>query len=310
VTAVLRFPWLLFAAGVERLRRMPMAMRFGRSVRFLPRILLVVAIVVVARWATEVSPERISLADLVAGKLAPSQSWIIITGDLSDEPGSTGPLHQYRLTDPAVPNAQLFVQSTVAQSLGRTTISGRTQGGHFGVPAGYAWSAQLDADAALAEELPGPWPAAVLGALAMLIVLARRSRYPMFSGDAPSDFAPATAAVRVTASSESGRLGRATIRATLSFTGDQPGAADLRIGSGRPLPVRLHSAFSTVDVGVVHRLSGSAPALRVKAGDDDLTLAFASTRERDAAFAALSAEAQQILEARGLGRASSPQASG
>jgi len=185
VSAILRFPWLLFGAGVERLRGLPVARRLGPSIRWLPRILLLASVVVVARWAVEVSPERISLPDLVAGKLAPSQSWIIVTGDLSDEPGSTDLVHMYRLTDPAAPNANLFVESPVVHSLGRTTISGHTSGGHFGVPAGFAWSAQLDADAALAEELPPPWPAAVLGGLALLIFLGRRSRYPMFSVEPP-----------------------------------------------------------------------------------------------------------------------------
>jgi len=116
--------------------------------------------------------------------------------------------------------------------------------------------------------------------------------------------------MRVSATSEPGARERAAGPATLSFANSEPGAADLVIDDGRPLTVRLHSAFTTVDVGVLHRLRGTSPALRVRSEDGHLTLAFASTRARDSAFAALSAEAHEILDARGLGRASSPQALG
>ena len=308
--AALRFPWLLFAAGVERLRRLPGASRLGRSVRLLPRVLLGAAFVLVALWAGAASPERISLADLAAGKLARSQSWIIVAGDLSEEPDSTDLIHLYRLTDPAAPNASLVVWSPIVQSLGPTVVSGHIEGGHGGVPAGFAWSAQVDADAALAEELPPPRPAVVLLGLGVLIMLAHRSRYPMFSSATPGESDPAASALLVTATSDSGALGGTAIPATLSFTSTEPVIAELTIGDGRTLPVRLHSAFSTVDVGVLYRLGGSLPALRVRSANDDLTLTFASASERDSAFAALSAEAQRILEARGLGRASSTQASG
>ena len=308
--AALRFPWLLFAAGVERLRLLPGANRLGLFMRWLPRVLVGAAFVLVAAWAVAVSPERISLADLAAGNLARSQSWIIVAGDLAEEPDSTDLIHVYRLTDPAAPNASLFVRSPVVQSLGRTVVSGHLEGGHGGVPAGFAWSAQLDADDSLAEELPPPMPAVVLLGLGVLIMLAHRSRYPMFSSATPGESDTATSASLVTVTSDSGALGGAAIPAKLSFASTEPGVAELTIGDGRRMPVRLHSAFSTVDVGVLYRLGGSVPALRVRSANDDLTLAFASTSERDSAFAALSAEARRILEARGLGGASSPQASG
>ena len=98
--------------------------------------------------------------------------------------------------------------------------------------------------------------------------------------------------------------------ATLSFASAEPGAADLSIAGARPMPVRLHSAFTNVDVGVLSRLRGADPALRVRSDNDDLTLTFASRRERDSAFAALGAEAQAQRTTRGVGSATSSRASG
>ena len=278
--------------------------------QWLPRLLLLVAVVLGVLWAGQVSPQRMSLADLAAGKLGSLQSWIIVSGDLAAEPGSTDYLHLYRLTDPDAPNAYLIVRSRPMQQLGRTTVSGHIVGGREPVPAGYDWSAPLDADAHLAGELPPPWTAIALGAVAILIFLARRSRYPMFASEPPTDAFPATSALRVVARSESGRLGHAAVPATLSFNSAEPGAADLAISGARAVPVRLHSAFTTVDVGVLHRLGASEPALRVRSETDDLTLAFGSRRERDSAFAALGAEAQRQRGARAVGSASPSRTSG
>lgn len=310
MSAILRFPVLLFSAAVERLRQLPGARRLGPLVRWLPRVLLLLAVVLGGLWALEVSPQRISLADLVAGKLSSLQSWIIVSGDLADEPGSTDELRLYRLTDPAAPNAYLVVRSRVAQPLGPATVSGRIEGGREPVPPGYAWSARLNADRTLANELPPPSIAMVLFGVAILILLARRSRYPMFASQAPTEAMPATSALRVIVRSESGQIGRAGVPGTLSFTSPEPGAADLAITGARRVPVRLHSAFTAVDVGVLYRLSGSEPALRVRTDRDDLTLAFGSPRERDSAFAALGPEAQRQRGASGLGRATSRRASG
>ena len=310
MSAILRFPVLLFAAGVERLRRLPGARRVAPLLRWAPRLLLLVAFVLGLLWAMEVSPQRISLADLAAGRLGSLQSWIIVSGDLAAEPGSTDFLHLYRLTDPAAPNAYLVVRSRVAQAIGSTTVSGHIHGGREPVPPGYAWSAPLDADPTLAAELPPPWIALSLGAIGLLIVLGRRTRYPMFSSQAPADALPATSGLRVMVRSESGQLRGTAVPGTLTFSSAEPGAADLAIGGTRTVPVRLHSAFTKVDVGLLHRLSGSEPALRVRSDNDDLTLAFGSTRERDSAFAALGAEAQGQRGARTFGPASSSRASG
>ena len=98
--------------------------------------------------------------------------------------------------------------------------------------------------------------------------------------------------MRVTARSESGAFDRRPVPATLSFTSPEPGAADLTIQGSRRLPVRLHSAFTRVDVGRLRSLTASEPALRVRSEGDDLVLAFQSARDRDTAFAALGAEGQ------------------
>ena len=310
MSAILRFPVLVFAAGVDQLRHLPGARRLGPLVKWSARLMLLGAFVLTLLWAGEASPQRMSLADLAAGKLGSLQSWIIVTGDLAEEPGSTDFQHLYRLTDPAAPNAYLIVRSRPVLPLGRTTVSGRIVGGREAVPAGYAWSAPLDADATLANELPPPRTAIALGAAAILIMVARRTRYPMFSAQAPGQATPATSALRVTVRRETGDRARAAVPGTLSFSGADPGAADLSISGERRLPVRLHSAFTAVDVGVVHRLTGSEPALRVRSDNDDLTLSFGSARERDSGFAALGAEAQGQRAARAVGNARPSRTSG
>lgn len=291
MSEILRFPTLLFAFGVDRLRRLPGARLLGPLTKWIARLLLLAAVVLLALWGAEASPQRMSLADLAAGRLGWNQSWIIVSGNLSDEQGSSSSLHVYRLTDPAAPNAFLVVRSRVVQSLGPTTLSGRIEGGRDGVPPGYAWSARLNADLTLAGELPPPWSAIVLAGVAVVIMLGRRTRYPVFQSEPPLDVAPVTGSLRVTARSETD--GRADpVPATLSFANADPGSADLSISGSRSLPVRLHSAFTKVDVGVLRRIRGSEPALRVRSENDDLALVFASKRDRDGAFAALRAETQ------------------
>jgi len=67
VSAILRFPGLLFAAGVDQLRRLPGARRLGPLLRWLPRLLIVAALILGSLWALEISPQRMSLAELAAG---------------------------------------------------------------------------------------------------------------------------------------------------------------------------------------------------------------------------------------------------
>jgi hypothetical protein len=297
VTTVVRFPLLAFAFAVDRLRRLPGARFVAPFVPWVARALIAGAVVLVLLWAAEASPQRISLADLAAGKLSSFQSWIIVSGNLQDEPGSTSSLHLYRLTDPAAPNAYLVVRSRVRQVLGPTTISGRLEGGREPVPEGYLWSARLNADAQLASELPAPMVALAMLGGALLIMLARRTAYPMFVPQAPGDAAPARGGLRVVAHGTPGSNGARQHPGTLQLE-EGSGTAELRLAGTRPIPVRLHSAFTSVDVGELRGLASSEAALRVRAADDDLTLGFASPRERDAAFATLVASAKPLSRAR------------
>ena len=221
MSELLRYPALVYAFAVDRLRRLPGAHLFGPPSKWIARLLLAAAVVLTFLWAAEASPQRISLAELRAGRLGQFQSWIIISGHLADAQGSTGSSHVYRLTDPAVPNTYLDVRSPVVLPLGPTTISGHVEGGADGVPEGYAWSARLTADPTLAAELPPPWIAIALAALAIAIFLARRSRYPMFVAEAPIDVAPATGPLRVSIRRDAAAPSDPSA-ATLSFASAEP----------------------------------------------------------------------------------------
>src|SRR4029078_11250593 len=109
---------------------------------WLPRIMIAVALILGSLWALEISPQRMSLADLAAGKLGQYQIWVFWSGDLAEEPGSTASLHVYRLTDPDAPNAYLVVRSPVVEPLGRTTLSGHIEGGREPGQPECAWTAR------------------------------------------------------------------------------------------------------------------------------------------------------------------------
>ena len=291
MSEILRYPALLFGFGVAQLRRLPGARLVAPLVPWLGRLLIAAAVVLLLLWAAETSPQRISLADLAAGKLGAMQSWIIVSGNLEADPSSSGAQHRYRLTHPAAPNARLDVRSPVELALGPTTVSGRIEGGRDGVPAGYAWSARLNADDRLADELPPPWSAGLLAGIGVLLFVARGSRYPIFVPERPADIDGAEGLLRVTAYGEDAAGAERDAPATLDFDTRSGGTAELRIKGGRPIQVRLHSAFTSVDVGRLRRLLSSEPVLRVRASTDDLTIGFASRRDRDAAYATLAAGA-------------------
>jgi hypothetical protein len=287
----LRLPLLAFGYVVQRVRRLPGARFVAPFVPWLVRGAFIAAAVLLLLWMAEASPQRMTLADLAAGKLSPMQSWVIVSGDLQEERGSAPGAYRYRLTDPATPNAYLDVRSSVEWPLGATTLSGKVLGGRDGVPAGYEWSAPLEADPVLANELPPPASAFVLIGLGILIVVGRRTSYPMFIPETPADVPPGWGLVNVVAHPETGADRGGSQRASLDRdTG--VGTAELRVQGGAPVVVRLHSAFTSVDVGERRGLRSSEPALRVRAADDDLTLGFSSRRERDATYARLAAGAQ------------------
>ena len=165
------------------------------------------------------------------------------------------------------------------------------------MPAGYQWSARLNADDELAGELPPPLAAFLLLGAGLLIVAGRRTSYPLFVAEEPTEVEPATGMLRVTARGDIDGVERESA-GTLDFDTRTGGTADLRIRGGRPIPVRLHSAFTSVDVGRLRSLTASRPALRMRAAHDDLTLVFASVRERDATFATLAAGAMARVPGR------------
>ena len=290
-TDLLRFPFLVFGYLVSHLRRVPGARFAAPLLPWVARGMLVAAGVLLLLWGFEASPQRLSLPQLTRGELGQYQTWIIVSGDLAAEPGSTSTTqHVYRLTDLAAPNAFLSVRSSIERPLGPTTLSGHIEGGRDGVPAGYVWSARLTADPVLAQELPPPMTAILLVGAALLIIAARRSRYPRFLHDRPAETRPGFGRLHVTVRAEDDLLDHAALDGTLDLGSVGAGTANLQIAGRRPMAVRLHSAFSTIDVGRLLTVRGSSPALRVRSAQDDLSLAFASARERDTAFATLSVE--------------------
>jgi hypothetical protein len=302
MTAIVRAPVLAVAWIVERLRRLPGAQSVTPLLPWTVRLLVAGAILLGLLWMAEASPQRITLRQLAAGELSHMQSWVIVDGELKEEPGSTPAAYRYRLTDPATPNTRLDVRSEVPWPLGRTTVSGRVVGGRDGVPEGYEWSAILRADPQLANELPPPWAAFAMAALALAILAARRTTYPMFVTEQPSDVPPSRHAVRVVAHGDRGASQRPD-RAGILDLDTHTALAELRIMGERPVDVRLHSAFTSIDVGVRHGLGWSEPGLRVRAADDDLILGFENRRERDGAFATLALGAQPRAGAQAPGGA-------
>ncbi len=95
------------------------------------------------------------------------------------------------------------------------------------------------------------------------------------------------------------RAGSLHVQARRDWPPDpDPVDATLTIRPGEPLEVilagegpriiRLHSAHSSVDTGVLRTLSTSEPALVVRPPSGELTFSFASDAERDSVYAALS----------------------
>jgi hypothetical protein len=170
-------------------------------------------------------------------------------------------------------------------------VSGRIEDGRSPAQPGYHWSAGLDADAQLANEQPPPVAAFLLAAVGLLIVIARRTTYPMFLREVPGPAVPGPARLPVVAHGITGASGGRDVEGILELDA-RVARAELQLLGLGSLPVRLHSAFTTLDVGVLRWLESSEPALRVLVSGDVLAIGFATRRERDAAFATLFAGAQ------------------
>ena len=287
--AILRFPVVAFGFVVDRLRRLPGARTLGRHASLIAVGLLLAALVAFIVWGIERAPQRISLAELAAGALSPMQSWIIVSGQLSGpEPSHTSDF-RYRLTDPAAPNATMIVTSSSELTLGWTTLSGTYVGTREGVPPGFRWIGQMQADRVLAQEQPPPWIALILAAAGLLVGVGGRFSYPTFFSETPDRSAPSAATLAVNVSG--GTASREQlVPGTLRLQPGEP--VILRLQGADEQRLRLHSAYTSVEVGELRGLSRSEPAIRVRQPTGDLDITFASRGDRDAAFAALAADAR------------------
>jgi hypothetical protein len=274
----------------DRLRRLPGAGLVERFPGFVFALLVIAAMLAGAVWASQKSPQRISLADLTVGALAPMQTWIIVSGDVVAGPSSA--THQYVLTDPAAPGARLIINSDVELPVGRTTVSGRLIGGDARAPQGYDWVGHLDADPVAVQEQEPPWISIGLLVGALLVMVLARTQYPVFFGELPKRTAPSPALIKVGV-----RRGWSprdkSVGGTLFI---EPGErVRLETADGEARELRLQSASSSIEVGRFQRISGSELMLRLVASGGDLALSFATPHDRDLAYGALAAAAAMPL---------------
>ena len=285
--ALFRFPLVAFGFAVERLRRLPGGHTVGEYAPAIAAGLLAASLVAFVAWGAERSPQRITLAQLEAGQLSSMQSWIIISGELSQEPSQTAGF-RYVLVDPAAPNASMIVASEFELPVGWTTLSGTYVGTREVAPAGFRWIGYMRAEPVPAHEQPPPWIAILLAVAGLLVGFAGRFTYPTFFDERPRGTAPRTATLRVGIRGATEATAAGIVPGTLRL---RPGAwVTLQIQGAAEQPLRLHSAHTSVDVGELRRLLGSDPALRVKQAKGDIDIVFASRDERDVAFAALTAD--------------------
>ena len=292
--SAIRFPVVVFAFVVDRLRRLPVVGQLEKHSALVASVLFLAALLALGAWLSQRSPQRVTMADLVAGNLSSLQSWIIVSGDLQPAAAASGNGLRYNLTDPQVPDATLTVFSNAPLATGPTTVSGTLVGGRQAASPGFAWVGQMRADPSVAQEPGPPWLAGSLAGLAALVVIAGRTPYPVFFGDGP--VLPATVAspkprslkVRVRAERELSD-GQA-VDGVLRLNGE--GAVELRTPDFGRQQLRLHSARTSLEVGELRSLNMSQPALVVRPSTGELTISFTATDERDAAVAALVADAE------------------
>lgn len=310
MTTVLRVPLVAYGYLVERLRRLPVAGSVLRHTALVAGGLLAGAAVAFAVWAGTVAPQRVTLADLVVGNLSHMQTWIIVSGDLSaGAQRAVG--YRYVLTDAALPNAIMNVVSDMELQVGRTIVSGSYTGGREPVPlvdlaSGYRWIGMMRADAVPASENGPPWVSMGMLAAALLLLTAARVSYPMFFGQRPRPTGLRALTVPVGVRRGSLSTVGQVVPGTLVL---QPGApVELRVSDADPQRLRLHSARTGVEAGELRHLSGTEPALWVQPATGEMTLSFSSQDDRDAAYAALIADAEQGSQARVPGPAASTHA--
>ena len=257
-------------------------------------VLFLAAFIALGAWLSQRSPQRVTMADLVAGNLSSLQSWIIVSGDLQQAATASGNGLRYNLTDPQVPDATLTVFSATPLATGPTTVSGTLVGGRQAATLGFAWVGQMRADTTLAQELYPPWLAGLLAGLAALWLIAGRTPYPVFFGSGSATAGslesakPRALNVRVRAERElsDGQVVDGVLRLNAE------GPVELRTPDFGTQRLRLHSARTSLEVGVLRSLNSSLPALIVRPSTGELTICFARTEDRDAAVSALVADAE------------------
>jgi hypothetical protein len=279
---------VLLAVALEPIRRLTRSPRGAGLQRWVAPALLLAAAVLILRWGAEPSPERVSLADLAAGKLSPTQTWIVLSGELSEAPADALGDRVYNLTDRSAPQASLLVRSGDPRPLGPTTISGQLTGWQL-QPDGVSWWGQLRADDRLALESPPPWAALALALAGVLVVVARRTSYPVYFSDEPTVTPGGIGSVPVAVTSLEGRPLEATPTAVLEHESDG-NPATLVVNGMEPIPLVFHSPTTGIDVGELRELGRTVPVLRLRSLAMDTTIAFATREDRDAAFVALTAD--------------------
>jgi hypothetical protein len=281
---------VLFAFVVDRLRRLPGSGPAGRVAPWVARIMLVAAIALLVVWASEKTPQRISMADLSAGRLSSMQDWLIVTGDVVETPALEDPgTYVYRMTDPTVPDVSLIVRSDTRLPTGRVTISGDLEGGREGIGITKPWVGSIRADASLAQEIPPPWGPIALVATALLVFLARRTRYPTFFRERPGPSASTGRRFAVELRQAPDEAAAVAIPASI-VVGSGVGAdasVQLEVAGREPESLRLHSEHTGAIAGELRTVGWAKPGIRMRRPMGDVTITFEATDQRDAVFHAL-----------------------
>ena len=278
---------VLLSFLLEPIRRLTNSSGGARWQRWIAPALLLAAAVLFVRWGAEPSPEQISLADLAAGKLSQTQTWIVVNGTLSEAPADALSDHVYNLTDSAAPQARMLVRSDRPWPLGAATISGQLNGGQL-QPDGVTWLGQMQADDSFVPEAPPPMAAIALALAGGLVFAARRTIYPVYFSDQPAGAVGTLGSVPVTVTRLAGRPVD-NLEAVIEH-GSDGSPPTLVLAGMEPFPLIFHSPTTGIDVGGLNAVGRSMPVLRVRTPAIDATIAFASHEDRDGAYAALTAD--------------------
>ena len=228
---VLRIPLVAYGYVVERLRHVPIMRSVLRRSSLVVALLMVGAFLAFLLWAATVAPQRVGMADLVAGKLSTMQSWIAISGELSGGEARASrriPLRAGR-SRPS-PNATMNVYSEVQLPLGATTISGTFGGPREPAPVGYRWIGTLHADSVFVPEPGPPWASIADARRSRVAVRRRPSLIPDVLQPDAANQAPRNATIPV-------RIRRGP----LPEAGDAT-PAELLVRAGAPVELRDGSA--------------------------------------------------------------------